>query len=132
MESLLEIIPELNDVEFAYDIIKSNIHKTPVLTSESVDSILGCAIFLKCENFQKVGAFKFRGAMNAVLMLTDEESVNGVATHSSGNHAAALALAARKRGIPSYVVMPENAPMIKKIAAANTPSLFFINCFFFL
>jgi len=109
-------LPEYNDIVQAHQRIEKFINRTPVMTSESLDKIFGCKLFFKCENFQKVGAFKFRGAMNAVLMLTDEESVNGVATHSSGNHAAALALAARKRGIPSYVVMPENAPMIKKIA----------------
>jgi len=109
-------IPEYNDIEQAHQRIEKFINRTPVMTSESLDRIFGCKLFFKCENFQKVGAFKFRGAMNAVLLLSDEEAVNGVATHSSGNHAAALALAARKRGIPSYVVMPENAPMIKKIA----------------
>src|SRR5574344_367210 len=109
-------IPEYHDIEQAHLRIEKFINRTPVMTSESLDQIFGCKLFFKFLNFQKVGAFKFRGAMNAVLMLSDEEAVNGVATHSSGNHAAALALAARRRGIPSYVVMPENAPMIKKIA----------------
>ena len=76
-------------------------------------------IFFKCENFQKTGAFKIRGATNAVMSLTDEEARHGVATHSSGNHAAALAQAARWRGIPAYVVMPENAPAVKRKAVAG-------------
>jgi len=87
-----------------------------VLTSGSLNEIFNCNIFFKCENFQKVGAFKFRGASNAVLNLSDEKAMKGVATHSSGNHAAALALAARNRGIKAYVVMPDNAPDIKKKA----------------
>ncbi len=76
-------------------------------------------MFLKCENFQKVGAFKFRGACNAVYSLSDEEAARGVCTHSSGNHAAALALAAKLRGIPAYIVMPDNAPSVKKNAVAG-------------
>jgi threonine dehydratase len=81
--------------------------------------MVGAELFFKCENFQKVGAFKFRGACNSVYALTDDEARNGVCTHSSGNHAAALALAARMRGIPAYIVMPENAPEIKKKAVAG-------------
>ncbi|HNV52076.1 MAG TPA: pyridoxal-phosphate dependent enzyme [Tenuifilaceae bacterium] len=115
----MEYHPQISDIESAYHLIKPYIHKTPVLTSESVNTILGAELFLKCENFQKVGAFKFRGATNAVLRLTDEEAKRGVATHSSGNHAAALALAAKKRGIPAYIVMPDNAPSIKKKAVAG-------------
>ena len=88
-------------------------HHTPVLTSSAINEMTGLEAFFKCENFQKVGAFKYRGATNAVLSLTDEQAARGVATHSSGNHAAALALAARKRGIPCYVAMPENAPKVK-------------------
>ncbi len=115
----MEHHPRISDIESAYHLIKPYIHKTSVLTSESVNAILGAELFLKCENFQKVGAFKFRGATNAVLRLTDDEAKRGVATHSSGNHAAALALAAKKRGIPAYIVMPENAPSIKKKAVAG-------------
>jgi threonine dehydratase len=89
------------------------------LTCESLDQKVGAQVFLKCENLQKVGAFKFRGACNAVFSLADEEATRGVATHSSGNHAQALALAARLRGIPSYIVMPENAPAVKKAAVAG-------------
>jgi threonine dehydratase len=87
-----------------------------VLTSESLNTICGARLHFKCENFQKVGAFKFRGALHAVLKLTDEEAEHGVATHSSGNHAAALALAAKMRAIPAYIVMPETAPTVKQEA----------------
>jgi threonine dehydratase len=89
------------------------------MSAESIDRLTGSRLFFKCENFQKVGAFKFRGACNAVFSLTDEEAARGVATHSSGNHAAALALAARMRGIPAYIVMPRSAPGIKKVAVAG-------------
>ena len=88
------------------------------MTSQSLNAMTGASLFFKCENLQRVGAFKFRGACNAVLSLTDKEARHGVATHSSGNHAQALALAARIRGIPAYLVMPENAPYIKKQAVA--------------
>lgn len=112
-------IPSLEDVVSAYEIVRKYAHYTPIHQSKSVNSILKANLFLKCENFQKVGAFKFRGASNAVFSLTDNEAKLGVTTHSSGNHAAALALAASMRGIPSYIVMPENAPLIKKKAVAG-------------
>ena len=86
---------------------------TPLLTCSSLDALSGRQLFFKCELFQKVGAFKFRGACNAVGKLLDEEAARGVVTHSSGNHAQALALAARMRGIPAYIVMPRNAPTVK-------------------
>ena len=89
------------------------VHHTPVLTSSAINEMTGLEAYFKCENFQKVGAFKYRGATNAILSLSDEQAARGVATHSSGNHAAALALAARNRGIPCYVAMPENAPQVK-------------------
>jgi threonine dehydratase len=108
--------PTKNDIANAYCIVKQYAHCTPVLTSQSVNRILGCEAFFKCENFQKVGAFKFRGASNAVFNLPDELAKKGVCTHSSGNHAAALALAASLRGIPAYIVMPSNAPAIKRKA----------------
>jgi len=111
--------PEFEDVQIAYNRIEPYVKKTPVLTSSSVNEILGCSVYFKCENFQKVGAFKFRGASNAVLSLSEKELKKGVATHSSGNHAAALALAAKNAGVPSYIVMPENAPEIKKKAVAG-------------
>jgi len=89
------------------------IHRTPVMTSATLDALCGGSLFFKCENFQKIGAFKARGAANAVFSLTDTEAKGGVATHSSGNHAAALARAARLRGIPAHIVMPTNAPKAK-------------------
>jgi threonine dehydratase len=112
-------IPTFSDIEKAHERIRPYIHHTPVLSSKSINEIVGAELFFKCENLQKVGAFKFRGACNSVFSLTPEEARNGVCTHSSGNHAAALALAARMRGIPAYIVMPENAPEIKKIAVVG-------------
>ncbi len=111
-------IPEYPEIQAAHDRIRSFVHKTPVLTSSVINSILGKNLFFKCENFQKVGAFKYRGATNAVLCLNDSELRKGVATHSSGNHAAALALAAKTQGIPAYIVMPHTAPQVKKDAVA--------------
>lgn len=108
--------PTLSDIRAAHARIQPFVHRTPVLTSSAINGIAGCEIFFKCENFQKVGAFKARGAANAVLKLSPEQKAKGVATHSSGNHAAALARAASVAGIPSYIVMPSNAPEIKKIA----------------
>lgn len=112
-------IPELTDIESAYTRIKSFVHHTPVLTSVQLNDMFNCELYFKCENFQKVGAFKFRGAMNAVLSLNSEEKERGVVTHSSGNHAAALALAARMNGIKANIVMPETAPGVKKNAVAG-------------
>lgn len=96
--------------------ISSVINHTPVLTSETLDRQTGAKLYFKCENFQKVGAFKARGAANAVLLLEDEQAFRGVVTHSSGNHAAALARAAALRGIPAYLVMPDTAPKSKQAA----------------
>jgi len=112
-------LPTFADIEKAHERIRLHIHRTPVMTSKSINEIVGAELFFKCENLQKVGAFKFRGACNSVFALSDEEAKNGVCTHSSGNHAAALALAARMRGVPAYIVMPENAPEIKKTAVAG-------------
>jgi threonine dehydratase len=112
-------IPTLTDIQEAYSRIKPFIHHTPVLKSQQLNELFKCELFFKCENFQKVGAFKFRGATNAVLSLTSEEKLKGVVTHSSGNHAAALALAAGMNGIKAYIVMPENAPAVKKNAVAG-------------
>lgn len=109
-------IPTYSDIKTAHETIKDHIHNTPVLTSRQLDKRAGTKVFLKCENFQRVGAFKFRGGSNAIFNLPDEQAQKGVATHSSGNHAQAVALAARKRGIPAYIVMPENAPDVKKRA----------------
>ena len=97
----------------AHERIRPHIHRTPVLTSSRLDSACGAALFFKCENFQKVGAFKARGATNAVFALDEAAAQRGVATHSSGNHAAALSRAARRRGIAAHIVMPSNAPKIK-------------------
>jgi threonine dehydratase len=112
-------VPDLSDIESAYDRIKPFIHKTPVLTSKLLNDHFDCELFFKCENFQKVGAFKFRGATNAVMSLSSEERSRGVVTHSSGNHAAALALAARMNLVKANIVMPENAPAVKKNAVAG-------------
>ena len=109
----------VNDVREAARRIKPFVHRTPILTCSALDKMSEAEIFFKCENFQKAGVFKIRGATNAVLSLSDEEAEKGVATHSSGNHGAALALAARSRGIRAYVVMPENAPTVKQAAVAN-------------
>jgi threonine dehydratase len=111
--------PTLSDIHQAAERIRPYAHRTPVLTCTSLDRQVGAQVFLKCENLQKVGAFKLRGACNAVFSLSDEEATRGVATHSSGNHAQALALAARLRGIPAYIVMPNNAPAVKKAAVAG-------------
>jgi len=92
------------------------IHNTPVLTSQTINTISGAEVFFKCENFQKMGAFKMRGAANAILQLSDEEKVKGVITHSSGNFAQAVSLAALKLGVKAYIVMPKNAPLPKKEA----------------
>lgn len=118
--------PDYSDIQEAQDRIREWVHRTPVLTCRSIDDRVGASLFFKCENFQKAGAFKIRGACNAVFSIPEEEARRGVATHSSGNHAAALALAARWRGVPAYVVMPENAPQIKKAAVAGYgASIFF-------
>ncbi|HXD11012.1 MAG TPA: pyridoxal-phosphate dependent enzyme [Anaerolineales bacterium] len=109
----------ISDIQRAAEKIKPYAHRTPVLTNESLNQHVGAQVYLKCENLQKVGAFKFRGACNAVYSLSDEEAARGVCTHSSGNHAQALALAARMRGIPAYIVMPNNAPSVKKNAVAG-------------
>ena len=111
--------PTLHDIRAAAQRIKPYIHRTPVLTNESLDQRTGAQVYLKCENLQKVGAFKFRGACNAVFSLGEEEAARGVSTHSSGNHAQALALAAKLRDIPAYIVMPRNAPKVKKEAVAG-------------
>jgi threonine dehydratase/serine racemase len=103
-------------VREAAERIKGIVHRTPVMTSDTLNRLAGRQLFFKCENLQKVGAFKYRGATNAVRHLTDAEAARGVVTHSSGNHAQALALAARVRGIPAYIVMPRTAPAVKKAA----------------
>jgi threonine dehydratase len=111
--------PTLIDIREAAQRIKPYIHRTPVITNESLNQRANAVVYVKCENFQKVGAFKFRGACNAVFSLSDEDAARGVSTHSSGNHAQALALAAQMRGIAAYIVMPGNAPKVKKKAVAG-------------
>jgi threonine dehydratase len=101
-------------IEEAHERIRKYVHRTPVLTSRGVNDIAGCSLFFKCENFQNVGAFKARGAMNAALSLSPDQRSKGLATHSSGNHAQAVARAAKMLGIKSYIVMPKTAATIKK------------------
>lgn len=109
-------IPTYDDVIAAHERIRPHIHRTPVLTSTYLNELTGAQLFFKCENFQKAGAFKVRGACNAVFGLSDEMAARGVATHSSGNHALSLSYAAGRRGIPCHVVMPRTAPEAKKAA----------------
>ncbi len=109
-------IPTLEDMLVAHERIKPHIHRTPVLTSSFLNDLTGAQLFFKCENFQKAGAFKVRGASNAVFGLDEETAKAGVATHSSGNHALSLSYAAGRRGIPCHVVMPRTAPQAKKDA----------------
>jgi threonine dehydratase len=111
--------PTFEDVLAAAERINGRVHRTPVVTSRVIDGMAGASLHFKCENLQKVGAFKARGATNAVLALDDEAAGRGVATHSSGNHAAALAYAASQRGIAAHVVMPSTAPPVKKAAVAG-------------
>ena len=106
----------LSDIRDAAQRIVGHAHRTPVFTSTALDELAGCQLFFKCENFQKIGAFKFRGAMNAIACLSEEEAQRGVVTHSSGNHAQAVALAAKLRGISATIVMPTSAPAVKKRA----------------
>src|SRR5256712_11974949 len=104
---------DLDSIRAAHERIQRYIHRTPVLTSSRLDEASGASLFFKCENFQKIGAFKARGATNAVFALDDSMARCGVATHSSGNHGAALARAAKLRGIPAHIVMPSNSTKVK-------------------
>jgi threonine dehydratase len=115
----LSEIPTVEEIQKATRRINPYIHRTPVLTCTGINHLTGGEIFFKCENFQKVGAFKARGATNAVFSLSENEVSRGVATHSSGNHAAALAYAARLRDIAAYIVMPRSAPKVKQEAVAG-------------
>lgn len=103
----------LKDVEKAHERIKNIVNNTSVLTSRTLDKMVGANVFVKCENFQRIGAFKFRGVSNKLLQLSADEKAKGVVTHSSGNHAQAVALASSLLGIKSVIVMPENAPPVK-------------------
>src|SRR5271166_6793225 len=107
---------DLPAIRAAHRRIAGLIHRTPVMTCATLDRLAGRSLFFKCENFQKVGAFKFRGACNAVRKLTPEAAAHGVVTHSSGNHAQALALAAKLRGIAAHIVMPRGASAVKRRA----------------
>ena len=109
-------IPTLADMLVAHERIKPHVHRTPILTSRFINDLTGAELFFKCENLQKAGAFKARGASNAVFGLTGQQAVKGVATHSSGNHGTCLSYAAGRRGIPCTVVMPHTAPQAKKDA----------------
>ncbi|MEM9973421.1 MAG: beta-hydroxyaspartate dehydratase BhcB [Pseudomonadota bacterium] len=115
-DTVEQTIPTYDDVVTAHERIRPHIHRTPVLTSTYFNDVVGAELFFKCENFQKAGAFKVRGASNAVFGLDDEMAQKGVATHSSGNHALSLSYAAGRRGIPCNVVMPRTAPEAKKAA----------------
>jgi threonine dehydratase len=112
-EALTSSQPDWKTIVAAHERIRPRIHRTPVLTSQSLDKLTGAELFFKCENLQKTGSFKIRGATNAVFSLTDAEAKRGVVTHSSGNHAAAVACAAAWRGIQAWIVMPKNAPGVK-------------------
>jgi threonine dehydratase len=116
MKDLSMQIPTYDDVLAAHERIAPYIHRTPVLTSSYLNDLTGAELFFKCENFQKAGAFKVRGACNAVFGLSDQMAAKGVCTHSSGNHALSLSYAAGRRGIPCNVVMPRTAPQAKKDA----------------
>jgi threonine dehydratase len=118
-EQKLDTIPAFEQIQQAVERIRPYVHQTPVLTCESLNRLVQAKLYFKCENFQKVGAFKFRGATNTVFSLSPEALQRGVATHSSGNHAAALALAARMRAAKAYIVMPRTAPTVKINAVAG-------------
>jgi len=107
------MLPEFKDIENAHDLIRSQIHRTAIFTSKLIDEMVGSNLFFKCENFQKTGSFKIRGATNSILNLSEEDRANGVVAHSSGNHAQALAYAARENDIKAYIIMPSNAPEVK-------------------
>lgn len=113
------MIPALKDVQAAVKRIAPHVHNTPVLTCSTIDKMLKATVYFKCENFQRGGAFKIRGACNAILQLSEDERARGVITHSSGNFAAALALAANALNTKAYIVMPTNAPAVKRDAVAG-------------
>ncbi|MCD4710935.1 MAG: pyridoxal-phosphate dependent enzyme [Bacteroidales bacterium] len=113
------MIPALKDVQAAVKRIGPHVHNTPVLTSSTIDRMLNATVYFKCENFQRGGTFKIRGAVNAILQLSEDERARGVITHSSGNFAAALALAAKALNTKAYIVVPSNAPAVKRNAVAE-------------
>src|SRR3984893_13779166 len=108
--------PDWRAITEAHDRIAPHIHRTPVLTSRSLNTLIGAQVFFKCENFQKTGSFKIRGASNAIFSLSEQEIAHGIVTQSSGNHGAAVACAAAWRGVPAWIGMPKNAPAVKRLA----------------
>lgn len=118
MQPLVQV-PSAADIQQSHALIQPYIHRTPVLTCQSINTISGAQLFFKCENFQKIGAFKMRGASNAALRLDEASQKKGLATHSSGNHAQAVAKIAQALGVPAHIVMPENAPSVKREATAG-------------
>lgn len=118
MQPLVQV-PSATDIQQSHALIQPYIHRTPVLTCQSINTISGAQLFFKCENFQKIGAFKMRGASNAALRLDEAARKKGLATHSSGNHAQAVAKIAQALGVPAHIVMPENAPSVKREATAG-------------
>lgn len=115
----LSEVPTFDDIERVHSFITEYIHETPVLSSSSINEMLGCEIYFKCENFQKVGAFKMRGAISAALSLKDKELENGLVTHSSGNHGQGVAMAGKLLDVPTYIVMPRNSPKSKMSACES-------------
>ena len=116
------------DILAANDRIKGLVNKTPVMKSRTLDNMFNAEIFLKCENFQRVGAFKMRGALNAILLLSEDQKSKGVITHSSGNHAQAVALAAKLSGIKATIVMPKTSPQVKINATRDTYGAHVVMC----
>ncbi|MFN8356692.1 MAG: threonine/serine dehydratase [Spirosomataceae bacterium] len=112
-------IPTLSSIQAAHERVRPYVHRTPVMTCQTINKIAGCEVFFKCENFQKIGAFKARGGVNSVLSLSEEDRQKGIATHSSGNHAQAIAYAAQMLGAKAYIVMPQNSPKVKSDAVAG-------------
>jgi len=113
------MIPSFEQLQESFKRVRPHVHQTPVLTSSTINRILSASVYFKCENFQRMGAFKMRGAINAILQMTEDERARGVVTHSSGNFAQALALAASSLDTKSYIVMPENAPAVKKMGVID-------------
>src|SRR5215467_8912917 len=119
MPSTIPVLPTFADIESAATQVEGVAHRTPVATSRTIDAETGASLFFKCENLQRAGAFKFRGAYNALSRLSDDERRRGVVTFSSGNHAQAIALAGQILDIPRVIVMPSDAPEVKRIATAG-------------
>ena len=109
----------LDSIRAAADRIAGKVHRTPVMTSTALDEMCGRKLFFKCENLQKIGAFKMRGALNAIMQLDEKQAAKGVVTHSSGNFAQAVALSAKVLGVPATIVMPNNSPVVKQKAVAG-------------